>query len=96
MQLMTVGQLREELNELPEDLPVLAYDLSGNESFPIERVDPTISDRIDLNFTREDDAQTLGGTLADILAEQKRLADENLEKLTAKLERVREEYSQCN
>lgn len=47
---MTVKELIEELQTLPEDLPVHVHDLADGEHFPIERVDPTISDRIELNF----------------------------------------------
>jgi len=51
---MTVNELFEELQLLVEhgngDLPVYVYDLADGEHFPIERVDPTISDRIELNF----------------------------------------------
>jgi hypothetical protein len=54
MRILTVKNLREELDSLPDDLPVYAYDLSLEESFPIELVDPTISDRIELNFFREE------------------------------------------
>ena len=54
--LMTVADLRAELGRLSsdnDDLPVFMYDLSTSESFPIVRVDPTISDRIDLNFSSQ-------------------------------------------
>ena len=51
---MTVNELFEELESLIEhgngDLPVHVHDLADGEHFPIERVDPTISDRIELNF----------------------------------------------
>lgn len=47
---MTVKELIEELQALPEDFPVHVHDLADGEHFPIERVDPTISDRIELNF----------------------------------------------
>ena len=47
---MTVKELIAELEALPDDLPVHVYDLADGEHFPIERVDPTISDRIELNF----------------------------------------------
>jgi hypothetical protein len=47
---MTVKELIEELQSLPEDLQVHVHDLADGEHFPIERVDPTISDRIELNF----------------------------------------------
>jgi len=36
-----------------DDLPVYVYDLSTEESFPLIMVDPTISDRIELNFRSE-------------------------------------------
>jgi hypothetical protein len=36
-----------------DDLPVYVYDLSTDESFPLIIVDPTISDRIELNFRSE-------------------------------------------
>ena len=47
---MTVKELIEELQSLPEDLTVHVHDLADGEHFPIDIVDPTISDRIDLNF----------------------------------------------
>jgi len=47
---MTVKELIEELQSLPEDLPVHVHDLADGEHFPIERVDPTISDRVEINF----------------------------------------------
>ena len=51
---MTVKELIAELVSLVEygdgDLPVHVHDLADGEHFPIERVDPTISDRIELNF----------------------------------------------
>jgi len=51
---MTVKELIEELVALVEygdgDLPVYVYDIADGEGFPIDIVDPTISDRIDLNF----------------------------------------------
>ena len=36
-----------------KDMPVYVYDLSTDESYPLLMVDPTISDRIDLNFRSE-------------------------------------------
>jgi len=50
---MTVKELIEELQSLPEDLTVHVHDLADGEHFPIERVDPTISDRIEINFRSE-------------------------------------------
>ena len=57
---MTVGQLRAEIALMPkddDDLPVFLYDLSTCETFPLERVDPTISDRVDLNFSSEEEKE---------------------------------------
>jgi hypothetical protein len=34
-------------------MPVYVYDLTTEESYPLIMVDPTISDRIDLNFRSE-------------------------------------------
>ena len=50
---MTVKELIAELETLPDDLPVHVHDLADGEHFPIERVDPTISDRIEINFRSE-------------------------------------------
>ena len=53
---MTVRELRDQLVNMSVydlDLPVFLYDLNTCETFPLERVDPTISDRIDLNFSSE-------------------------------------------
>jgi len=36
-----------------DDMPVYVYDLSTDEAYPLILVDPTISDRIDLNFRSE-------------------------------------------
>ena len=36
-----------------KDMPVYVYDLSTDESYPLLMVDPTISDRIELNFRSE-------------------------------------------
>ena len=35
---------------IDKDMPVYVYDLSTDESYPLLLVDPTISDRVDLNF----------------------------------------------
>ena len=53
---MTVRELRDQLVNMSVydlDLPVFLYDLNTCETFPLERVDPTISDHIDLNFSSE-------------------------------------------
>jgi len=38
---------------IDKDMPVYVYDLSTDESYPLLLVDPTISDRVDLNFRSE-------------------------------------------
>lgn len=58
---MTVRELRDQLIGMAVDdwdLPVYVYDLNTCETFPLMRVDPTISDRVDLNFSsgENDDA----------------------------------------
>lgn len=53
---MTVRELRDELIKMPVedwDLPVYLFDVHTDEAYPLERVDPTISDRVDLNFSSE-------------------------------------------
>jgi len=50
---MTVKQLIEELKSCPEDLPVYVWDLETEEPGEVLLVDPTISDRVDLNFRSE-------------------------------------------
>lgn len=35
---------------IDKDMPVYVYDLSTDQSYPLLLVDPTVSDRIDLNF----------------------------------------------
>ena len=47
---MTVKELIEQLQPLPKDLPVYVCDTVWNEPYPIDLVDTTISDRIDINF----------------------------------------------
>ena len=47
---MTVKELRQELENLPDDLPVWVWDLETEEPNAVLQVDPTISDRVDLNF----------------------------------------------
>ena len=57
---MTVRELRDQLVNMSVydlDLPVFLYDLNTCETFPLERVDPTISDRIDLNFLSEQESE---------------------------------------
>ena len=56
---MTVGQLRAELALIPaddDDVPLFLYDLNTCDVFPLECVDPTISDRIDLNFSSKEES----------------------------------------
>ena len=50
---MTVKELREELESLPDELPVYVWDLEIEEPSKVLLVDPTISDRVDLNFRSE-------------------------------------------
>jgi len=53
---MTVRELRDQLIDMSVDdwdLPVYVYDTNTSETFPLEIVDPTISDRVDLNFSSE-------------------------------------------
>jgi hypothetical protein len=53
-ELLKVADLKAELESLPDDLPVFMFDLHTDEAYPLQRVDPTISDRIDLNFSSEE------------------------------------------
>ena len=53
---MTVAELRAELGRMSscnDDLPVFLYDLNTSEKFSLWSVDPTISDRVDLNFSSQ-------------------------------------------
>ena len=54
---ITVQALMEAMASVVDDegiyLPVYVYDLTTEESYPLIMVDPTISDRIDLNFRSE-------------------------------------------
>ena len=54
---ITVQELMEAMASVVDDegiyLPVYVYDLTTEESYPLIMVDPTISDRIDLNFRSE-------------------------------------------
>ena len=53
-ELLKVADLKAELESLPDDLPVFMFDLHTDEAYPLQRVDPTISDRVDLNFSSEE------------------------------------------
>ena len=51
---ITVQELMEAMaSVVDDDMPVYVYDLTTEESYPLIMVDPTISDRIDLNFRSE-------------------------------------------
>ena len=50
MKVLTVGELKEALEYCEDSLPVYAFSLDSEESYPVEIVDPTIADRIELNF----------------------------------------------
>jgi len=51
---ITVQELIEAMaSVVDDDMPVYVYDLTTEESYPLIMVDPTISDRIDLNFRSE-------------------------------------------
>jgi len=47
---LTVGELKKVLEYCEDNLPVYAFSLDSEESYPVEIVDPTIADRIELNF----------------------------------------------
>ena len=47
---LTVGELKLQLEGVDDDMAVYAYSLSADESYPVVLVDPTISDRLELNF----------------------------------------------
>ena len=51
---MTVKQLKAELEALPDELPVFVWDETDEDPHPVLCVDPTISDRVDLNFRSGD------------------------------------------
>lgn len=55
---LTVGELKAQLEGIDDGMAVYAYSLSADESYPIILVDPTISDRLELNF-KDDEWQTL-------------------------------------
>lgn len=51
---VSVQELMKALESvIDDDLPVYVYDLSTDEAYPLILVDPTISDRVDLNFRSE-------------------------------------------
>jgi len=50
---LTVGELKSQLEGVDDDMAVYAYSLSADESYPVVLVDPTISDRLELNFEWE-------------------------------------------
>lgn len=53
MKVLTVGELKKVLEYCEDNLPVYAFSLDSEESYPVEIVDPTIADRIELNFFHE-------------------------------------------
>lgn len=53
--MLTVKELMEQLEEMPEDLPVFIYDIAYADLYRIEGVDTTISDRIDINIDIQQD-----------------------------------------
>ena len=46
---ITVGELKAQLDGIPDDLPVYAWSLLNADPYPIIFVDTSISDRVDLN-----------------------------------------------
>lgn len=54
-ELIKVSDLKAELEGLPDDLPVFVFDEHTDEAFPLQIIDPTISDRVDLNFSSEEE-----------------------------------------
>ena len=48
--MLTVKQLMEQLEEMPEDLPVYVYDTSCGDAYPIDIVDTLLSVRVDINI----------------------------------------------
>ena len=50
---LTVGELKAQLEGIDDNMAVYAYSLFAEESYPIILVDPTISDRLELNFEWE-------------------------------------------
>jgi hypothetical protein len=48
--MLTVKQLMEQLEEMPEDLPVYVYDTSCGDAYPIDLVDTLLSVRVDINI----------------------------------------------
>jgi len=48
--MLTVKQLKEQLEEMPEDLPVYVYDTSCGDAYPIDIVDTLLSVRVDINI----------------------------------------------
>jgi len=48
--MMTVKELKEQLEEMPEDLPVYVYDTSCGDAYPIDIVDTLLSVRVDINI----------------------------------------------
>ncbi len=47
---MTVGEIRQALEGLPDEYPVTLFDLDTDERFPIDAVDNCIHGRVEINF----------------------------------------------
>ena len=48
--MFTIKQLKEQIKDIPDDMPVFVYDIAYSDLYRIEGVDTTISDRIDINI----------------------------------------------
>ena len=48
--MLTVKQLKEKLEGIPDDMPVFVYDIAYADQYRIEGIDTTISDRVDINI----------------------------------------------
>jgi hypothetical protein len=48
--MLTVKQLKEQLEGIPDDTPVFVYDIAYADLYRVEGVDTTISDRVDINI----------------------------------------------
>lgn len=57
--MLTVKQLKEQLNGMPDDMPVYVYDLAYADLYRIEVVDTDLGNRLDINIDTNSDGVTI-------------------------------------
>ena len=57
--MLTVKQLKEKLEGMPDDMPVYVYDLAYADLYRIEVVDTDLGKRLDINIDTNSDGVTI-------------------------------------